>query len=139
MVKPGGDGARKGKVGRAIADGAEQNADGIELPQMRAQQGERGDGATVDGQAGKNDPARPKAVKPLAEQGRPDRHRQGGQAEAARNGLAAPAELGAQGLHENAEGVNKQRAEPHHHAEARRQHHAPAVIAAVKLAQRDRG
>ena len=55
--------------------------------------------------------------------------------EAERDGFPIPAKCRAQRFHKNRKSVNEQRAEPRHHAEARRQHHAPTVITEIKFGQ----
>ena len=82
-----------------------------------------------------NDTARAKAVDPPAQQRGAQTHCDGSDCEAVRDGFAAPAKFRAQRFHENRERINEQRAEARHHAQARGQHHAPAVIVEIEFTQ----
>src|ERR1700733_8525043 len=134
-MKPGGDGPRIGEMGGAVSNQSEHEAGRVELPQSRVQQRERRDGADVDRHANYDDAARTKAIDPAAEEGREDSEGDGGDGEAGREGLAAPAEFGCERLHKNGEGVDEERSESGHHAETGRQDDAPAVVAEIEFSR----
>src|SRR2546423_1254687 len=99
------------------------------------QQRQRSNAATKYRHTGKNDAARAKAVDPAAQQWRAQAHCDRADCEAARNGFAAPAEFCTQRFTKTRKWENKERAEPRHHAETRRQDDAPAVIAEIEFTQ----
>src|SRR5215471_4115555 len=119
----------------AISDQAENEAREIELPDGRVKQGERDESAAVYGHARQDDAARAEAIDPAAEQGRDQSERDGGDGESAGDGFAGPTEFGGEGFYEDREGVNEERTESCHHAEAGGEDYAPAVVAGIKLGE----
>ena len=117
-LKPGGDGASKGEMGRAVPHKTNQDAGCVKLPQGRAQQGQRNDAAAVESHAGKDDAARSEAVDQPPNERRSQTDSHGGEAKAERDRFAVPAKLRAQRLYKNGEGVHEERAKAGHDSKA---------------------
>ena len=135
-VEPRRDRARVGHLRRGHGDQAEHHEQRVEVPQVRRQQRDRGEGRAEDHDRRQDDAARAEAVEQHPGQRRAHRRGHGGDAERARDRLAVPRERLRDRLEEDAERVDQDRGEADQHPERRSGGDAPPLVAGRPLVER---
>ena len=138
-LEPRRDRPRVGDLRGGHRDEAEHHEQRVEVPQVRRQQRDRGEGRAEDHDRRQDDAARPEAVEQHPGQRRAHGRGHGGDAEGGRDRLAIPRERLGDRLEEDAERVDQDRREADQHPERRGGGDAPALVAGgVLVVRRER-